>query len=161
MAGDRDDIAIGLAVANLLADYAACIDADELERWPGFFTDDGVYRITTAYNHARGLPIGIMYANNRRMIEDRVAALRNANVYEPQGYRHIVSAIRMRGRDNNLVKAEASFLVVRIMADGAQDLFVTGRYLDRIDFSGDEPRFAEKLVVLDSDKVDTLLAIPL
>jgi 3-phenylpropionate/cinnamic acid dioxygenase small subunit len=161
MAGDRDDIAIGLAVANLLADYAACIDADELERWPSFFTDEAVYRITTAYNHARGLPIGIIYANNRRMIEDRVAALRNANVYEPQRYRHIVSAIRVRGRENDLVEAEASFLVVRIMADGAQDLFVTGRYLDRIDFSGGEPRFAEKLVVLDSDKVDTLLAIPL
>ena len=161
MSATRDEIGVGLAVTQLLAEYAACIDADELERWPGFFTEDAVYQITTAYNHARDLPIGIVYANNRRMLEDRVAALRGANVYEPQRYRHIVSAIRLLGRERGLVKAEASFLVVRIMADGSQDLFATGRYLDRIDLSGDTPRFAEKLVVLDSDKVDTLLAIPL
>ena len=47
------------------------------------------------------------------------------------------------------------------MIDGSQDLFVSGRYLDSIDTSGARPRFAKKLVVLDSDKIDTLLAIPL
>jgi 3-phenylpropionate/cinnamic acid dioxygenase small subunit len=155
------DIAVRLAVADLLSDYAACIDADGLERWPDFFTENAVYQITTAYNHARGLPIGIVYADNRRMLEDRVAALRKANVYEPQRYRHVVSAARIGGGEAGLVKAEASFLVVRTMVDGSQFLFATGRYLDQIDFSGDRPRFAEKLVVLDSDKVDTLLAIPL
>jgi 3-phenylpropionate/cinnamic acid dioxygenase small subunit len=52
-------------------------------------------------------------------------------------------------------------MVVRIMIDGSQELFVTGRYLDQIELSGETPLFAEKLVVLDSDKIDTLLAIPL
>ena len=60
-----------------------------------------------------------------------------------------------------MVGARSNFIVVRTMADGAQDLFVAGYYVDRIDFTGDRPRFTEKLVVLDSDKVDTLLAIPL
>ncbi len=54
-----------------------------------------------------------------------------------------------------------AWLVVRTMIDGSQDLFVSGRYLDSIDTSGARPRFAKKLVVLDSDKIDTLLAIPL
>jgi 3-phenylpropionate/cinnamic acid dioxygenase small subunit len=157
----QQDTAVRLAVGALVADYAACIDADELERWPEFFTENAVYQITTAYNHERGLPIGIVYADNRRMLEDRVAALRKANIYEPQRYRHIVSAIRIGSGEGGLVKAEASFLVVRTMVDGSQFLFATGRYLDRVDFSGGEPRFAEKVVVLDSDKVDTLLAIPL
>ncbi len=160
MAKPADDIAAGIAVANFLAEYAACIDADALERWPDFFTEDCVYRITSAFNHARNLPIGIIHADNRRMLEDRVAALRKANIYERQAYRHIVSAARILGRDGPLVEAEAGFLVARITAD-ATHLFATGRYLDRIDFSGDTPRFAEKIVVLDSEKVDTLLAIPL
>ena len=47
------------------------------------------------------------------------------------------------------------------MIDGSQDLFLSGRYLDSIDLSGDRPQFVDKLVVLDSDKIDTLLAIPL
>lgn len=161
MAVPADDLAAGLAVSNLLADYAECIDSNELERWPHFFAEDCVYKITTAYNHARGLPIGIIYADNRGMLEDRVTALREASVYEAQSYRHIVSAVRVTGRAGAEVTAQASFLVVRVMADGTQDLFATGRYLDRIDFSGARPLFVEKLVVLDSDKVDTLIAIPL
>ena len=161
MAAPADDIAAATAVAALLSHYAECIDAGALERWPDFFTDDGLYKITTAENYARGLPIGIILADSRAMRIDRVQATRKANIYEPQRYRHIVSTVRIIARDGDMIEAQASFLVVRIMGDGAQDLFVTGRYLDRIDFSGAEARFAEKLVVLDSDKIDTLIAIPL
>ncbi|MDP6872477.1 MAG: aromatic-ring-hydroxylating dioxygenase subunit beta [Alphaproteobacteria bacterium] len=148
-------------VSNLLAEYAACIDADELERWPGFFTEQAHYRITTEFNHARELPVGIIDARNRNMLEDRVASLRKANIYEPQRYRHIISAVRLTGEDGDTVRAEASFMVVRTMIDGSQDLFLSGRYLDKIDLSDTRPLFLDKLVILDSDKIDTLLAIPL
>jgi anthranilate 1,2-dioxygenase small subunit len=151
----------GATVTALQADYAACIDADDLEAWPDFFAGDCHYKITTAFNHAKGLPIGIVYAHNRAMLEDRVAALRKANVYEKQSYRHILSVPRVLEADDTAIQAETSFLVVRIMHDGSQDLFATGRYLDRIDLSGNRPRFVEKIVVLDSDKIDTLLALPL
>ena len=60
-----------------------------------------------------------------------------------------------------VISAEAGFMVVRTTIDGTQDLFVSGRYEDVIDFSGESPLFAEKQVVLDSDKINTLLAIPL
>jgi hypothetical protein len=42
-------------------------------------------------------------------------------------------------------------------------LFASGRYLDRIRMSGDRglPQFEEKIVVCDSRRFDTLLAIPL
>jgi anthranilate 1,2-dioxygenase small subunit len=53
------------------------------------------------------------------------------------------------------------FIVARIMHDGTTTLFATGRYLDKIDISTTTYRFSERIVVLDSDKVDTLLAIPL
>lgn len=161
MAGPKDDIAAGVAVSALLSDYAECIDSDALEEWPDFFTEDCHYKITTAENYARDLPVGIIYADNRAMLIDRVTALRQANVYEPQRYRHIVSTVRITGRNGTTVEAQSSFLVVRIMGDGSQDLFATGRYIDRIDFSGDRPRFADKLVLLDSDKIDTLLVIPI
>jgi len=157
----RDEIEAVLAVTNLLAQYADCIDSDALEQWPDMFTERCVYKITTAENQARGLPIGIVYADSRAMLKDRVAALRDANIYEPQRYRHIISAVCITDRDGATVGARSNFMVVRTMADGTQDLFVAGCYIDTIDFTGDRPRFAEKLVVLDSSKVDTLLAIPL
>ena len=36
-----------LRLAAFMQDYARCIDDDELERWPGFFTDDCLYKVTT------------------------------------------------------------------------------------------------------------------
>ncbi len=156
-----DPAALIGTVTGLLADYAHCIDSDDLERWPEFFTEQAQYRITTAFNHDKGFPVGIIDCRNRNMMEDRVAALRKANIYEPQRYRHIISLVRITGQSDGLVEAEAGFIVVRTMIDGSQDFFLAGRYLDKIDLSGSRPLFAEKLVVLDSDKIDTLLAIPL
>jgi 3-phenylpropionate/cinnamic acid dioxygenase small subunit len=53
------------------------------------------------------------------------------------------------------------FIVARIMHTGETTMFATGRYLDRIDIATDDYRFTERVVVLDSDRIDTLLAIPL
>ncbi len=63
--------------------------------------------------------------------------------------------------EGGVAVAHSNFLAVRIMHDGATTLFASGRYLDRIDVSAAPFRFNERIVVLDSDKIDTLLAIPL
>jgi hypothetical protein len=47
------------------------------------------------------------------------------------------------------------------MRDGRMDLFATGRYLDVLVEEGRALRFRERLVVCDSSRFDTLLAIPL
>lgn len=52
-------------------------------------------------------------------------------------------------------------MVVRTRHDGDMLLFAAGRYLDLVVFNGTTPQFAEKTVVVDSNKIDTLLAIPL
>ena len=55
-------------------------------------------------------------------------------------------------------------MVARIMHTGETMLFATGRYHDHIvlgDGGGRAAAFAEKLVILDSRLIDTLLAIPL
>lgn len=145
-------------VAALNSDYAACLDADRLEDWPGFFLDQCLYKITTADNHKRGYEAGVIYADSKAMLLDRVAALREANIFERQAYRHIVGMPRL-GAD---FRAETPFLVVRTMRDGRMDLFAAGRYLDRIDTAADGAlRFSERIVVCDSPRFDTLLAIPL
>lgn len=147
-------------VENLLARYVHALDDDRLEDWPGFFSEAGRYRITTAENHAAGLPLCIAQADSPAMMRDRVAALRHANIYEAQGYRHVVSATLITRVEGAIVEATSNFHVARIMHDGATLLFATGRYLDRIRL-GDTPLFEDKLVLLDSRRVDTLLAIPL
>lgn len=148
-------------VSQLNAEYARAIDDDRLESWPDFFTDPCVYKITSADNYRRGLPAGLVYADSRGMLKDRVTALREANIYERQAYRHLVGLPAIRAGGGDTVHAETPFLVVRVMRDGSMDLFATGRYVDTMVDEGGTLRFRERLVVCDSSRVDTLLAIPL
>jgi hypothetical protein len=46
------------------------------------------------------------------------------------------------------------------MENGETLLFASGRYVDRIVFSV-EPQYEERVVICDSRRFDTLLAIPL
>jgi 3-phenylpropionate/cinnamic acid dioxygenase small subunit len=148
-------------LVQLNADYARAIDDDRLEAWPDFFDDPCLYTITSADNHGRGLPAGLIYADSRGMLRDRVTALRKANIYEQQRYRHLVGLPAVTAREHGLIRAETPFLVVRVMRDGRTDLFATGRYLDAVIDRGGVLRFRERVVVCDSGRVDTLLAIPL
>jgi 3-phenylpropionate/cinnamic acid dioxygenase small subunit len=150
-----------LRVAELNAAYAATIDADRLEAWPDFFVEDCLYKITSAENHRRGYSAGIVYADSRAMLRDRVTALRTANIYERQSYRHIVGLPVLGSTGARGIAAETPFLVVRIMRDGRMDLFATGVYVDRVHDEGGSLRFVERIVVCDSGHFDTLLAIPL
>ena len=156
------DFALHFQVQDLNARYVQAIDDNRLEAWPDFFIEQGRYRITTAENVERGLPLGIIHATSRAMLRDRVRSLRDANVYEAQRYRHLIGAPLIEPGEGGIVRAQTSFMVARIMHTGETMLFVTGRYDDRILLDGpDAPRFVEKTVVLDSRQIDTLLAIPI
>ena len=153
------DVELQLAVERLHARYVHALDTGELEAWPDFFTDQGKYRITTAENEARGLPLPVLYAEGRAMLNDRIASLRHANIYEPQRYRHLVSAVLVERESDRLIRSSANFVVVRIMENGETLLFATGRYVDRITLP--DMKYEERVVICDSRRFDTLLAIPL
>ena len=155
------NIELTLKVQDLTARYVRAIDDSKLEAWPDFFTENGRYRITTAENVERGLPLGMIYATSRAMLRDRVRSLRDANVYEAQRYRHIVGPPLIETGEDGVVAAQTSFIVARVMHTGETALFATGCYRDRVVFEEGAARFAEKLVILDSRLIDTLLAIPL
>ena len=156
-----DDLALRLALGDLNAAYADCIDDDRLEEWPDFFVEDCRYLITSRESHAAGLRHGVIYCASRGMLLDRVMAMRRANIFAPHRYRHIIGPTRIDRVEGGVAEARTNFLAVRIMHNGDSQLFATGRYLDRIDVAQTPHRFIERLVVLDSQKIDTLLVIPL
>jgi len=143
------------------ARYARCLDDGPLEAWPDFFLDDGFYKITTADNHRRGLEAGLIWADNRRMLQDRVSALRHANIYERQSYRHVLGLPLIGARTDEEARSETPFVALRIVRDGPTDIFASGRSLDRWRRVGSELKLAERIVVCDSSRIDTLLALPL
>jgi anthranilate 1,2-dioxygenase small subunit len=155
------DIGLRVQIEELLARYVHAIDNDQLESWPDFFLDNGEYLVTTRDNHARKRPIGIMYCDGRGMMQDRVTALRQAIVFEPHTYRHIVGSPLITPAADGSYAAESNFHILRIGADGAVVTYGCGRYLDEIVRCRDGMAFRKRSVVLDSSRIDTLLVIPL
>jgi anthranilate 1,2-dioxygenase small subunit len=148
-------------IARTQAEYVRCIDDGDLGKWPEFFTTSSVYRVTTADNHRRGLEASMIYAASRGMLVDRVRSLRDANIYERHAYRHVLGQPYVISDDGAEARSETSFMVARIMRDGTTDLFATGRYCDVYVRDEAGVRLRERVVVCDSSRVDTLLALPL
>ena len=148
-------------IVELNAVYARAIDTEQFEEWPRLFHDPCLYKVTTADNVAKGMESGLIYADTRGMLEDRISSLRKVNIYERQRYRHIVGLPVVLGEKDEAADVETPFLIVRIMREGNMDLFATGCYRDRIkpDATG-ALRFAERIVVCDGQRFDTLVAIP-
>jgi anthranilate 1,2-dioxygenase small subunit len=159
MSGDADSVRRG--VEALIGDYVEIIDEDRLEEWPELFGDPCKYLIICRSNFEAGMRQGVMYAATKGMLLDRVFSLRQANIYEPHRYRHVIGPIRIKSVADGTAIVHTHFICARIMHDGDTTLFATGRYLDRIDVSQEPYRFSERIVVIDSEKIDTLLAIPL
>ena len=150
-----------LALCAINAAYAQAIDTDALEQWPAFFAPRCRYRITNVENEREGLPAGIVYADSRAMLEDRIAALREANIYERHRYRHLLGMPLVESASDDEATARTPFMVARIMATGETMLFATGEYRDRFVREGGRLLLAERVAVCDSTVTDTLLALPL
>ena len=148
-------------VAAFLTRYADALDDGRVDDWADFFTDDGIYQITTRENEENNYPVGIVYCEGRGMLLDRVKALKIANIYESHVYCHINGQPTILKEANGLVTVRSNFVVYRTMYDGRAELFATGKYLDvlRCDKAG--LRFQERLAVVDSRRIDTLLVFPI
>lgn len=146
---------------RLTADYIGCIDEDALEQWPAFFTEDALYRILSHDNYKQGLSANFLYCRGRGMMHDRIASLRRANIYEPHGYRHLVSGTRLLRQEAEQWHLRSNFQVIRTMHSGEMVLFAVGFYEDVLVQRQGKLLFLEKTVVCDSSRIDTLLVIPL
>jgi anthranilate 1,2-dioxygenase small subunit len=149
------------AIERLLADYAWYIDQDRLEEWLDFFTEDAVYKIVPRENVEQGLPLTLFIAENKNMLRDRVVSLRRANIYNIHYDRHLLSAIRVVADGDAECAVEASFAVFHTDQEGESRIFSVGAYRDKIVFVGERALIKEKIVVVDTAAVRTLLSTPL
>lgn len=148
-------------IVQAQAAYARCLDDQGGEGWADCFDETCFYIVTTAENHQNGLEAGLMYADSKGMLKDRIAALKEANIYERHTYRHLMGQPMITGQNGALVQAVTPFMVARIMRTGETILFATGRYFDSYVMGEDRVLLRERKVVCDSNRVDTLLALPL
>jgi anthranilate 1,2-dioxygenase small subunit len=154
-------ISLREAAIDLMDEYAALIDADRLEEWLDLFAEESSYRIVPRENYDRGLPASIMLCTSKDMLRDRILSLRQANEFNPHYDRHLVTNIRVRPDGAESVQIEAHYLVVQTNLEGQSRLFSAGRYLDKARLQDGTLLFTDKLVIVDTFSVPTLLATPL
>src|SRR4051794_24274167 len=117
-----------MEIAGLNASYARALDSGRLEDWPGHFLEYCLYKVTSAGNYENGYAAGLLYADSRAMLVDRIMARRDANISGRQRYRHILGLPLIATATDGLVAVETSFLVVRTMRDGQMSVFAAGVY---------------------------------
>lgn len=161
-----DEAALRLRVEQFLAAYTACLDEDRLEEWPALFTERCIYKVIPYENVAQNLPVALMFGDSRAMLRDRVTAHRRANLFAPHRYRHLLGPPRLwEAAAESTIVMRANFAVYRTMLDpadyGRSELFAVGEYQDRLVWEQEQLRLREKIVVVDTAKIPTLLVTPL
>lgn len=155
------DLLLRAELRSFYDDYAAALDDLDLERWAGFFTDDGVYKVMSLENFKEKLPLATLACEGAGSLRDRAAAIRQTAVFEPRTVRRMVSGVRITGRTDDEIHAQANFAVFESLSDLEPTLFMVGRYIDRIVPSGDHLRLRERLCVFDNYRVRTSLVYPI
>ncbi|SAL54588.1 aromatic-ring-hydroxylating dioxygenase subunit beta [Caballeronia sordidicola] len=141
--------------------YINTLDNDKLEAWPALFTEDCTYEIVPKENADMGLPIGIIYCTNQKMLRDRVVSLRHANIYEEHSYRHMTSGLTVIDEKDGVIETESNYVVIQTRTNGESNVYQAGKYFDRVVRTADGLRYRSKRVIYDTSRVQTLLATPI
>ncbi len=94
------------------------------------------------------------------MLADRVVALRETALYVPRFVRHLTGNIRLRAIEPQGLRLTANFALFQSMVDQPSELFLCGRYHDKVVEEGAGLRFSERICVYDSTVVPTSLVYP-
>jgi salicylate 5-hydroxylase small subunit len=149
-------------VDQLNADYAAALDERRFDDWPGFFLEDGHYKLQARENFERGLPLALMALESRGMMRDRVYGVTQTIYHGPYYTRHVVSPSRVapQERSSGVIRAQAHYAVFRTRPGDASEVYNVGRYIDEITRTPAGLRFRSRLCVYDSEMVLNSLIYP-
>jgi len=159
--GVRAPVALRSRLADLYGAYDEALAEGQYESWPEFFTETCVYKITSRENYDSDLPIGLIYAESRAMLRDRVAALRKTLLYAPRMVRNLTGGTVLRALAADGMRLSASFAVFQTLLNEPTTVFLSGRYYDRVVEDAGALRFAERICVTDATLVPTSLIFPI
>jgi len=149
-------------IEDFNAAYAAALDDGRLNDWAEMFTDDAFYVIISRENADRGMPVGLIYCENKGMIYDRAFAVAKTEMFAPRYLRHIIGNTQTLGEDDSGdIRARANYVVVQVLFDRPEaKLHQVGVYHDKFRRVGGELKLAERRCVYDNLLVDNALCLP-
>lgn len=155
------DIQLRHAVADLYADYGACIDGAKYDEWPEFFTDNAWYRVVPRENFDRDLPLSTLSLKGKAMMKDRIYGVESTIFHAPYYQRHVIGLPSITVREDETINVEANYAVFRTKRDFPAEIFSVGRYIDRVVFEGENLKFSQKFCVFDNDIIPNSLIYPI
>ena len=149
-----------LEIEEFHADYCWTLDCGDVERWPEYFTDDAVYRITARENADAGLPVGLVYADSKAMIRDRAFAIKHTQMYAPRTMQHLVTNVRVLQVKGDEIKAQSNYVLLQTLVDGPTTIQQSGRYYDTFVRKGGKLLLKERQCVYDTVLIANDLVLP-
>jgi len=149
-----------LEIEEFHADYCWTLDCGDVERWPEYFTDDAVYRITARENADAGLPVGLVYADSKAMIRDRAFAIKHTQMYAPRTLQHLVTNVRVLQVEGDAIKAQSNYLLLQTLVDGPTTIQQSGRYYDTFVRKGARLLLKERQCIYDTVLIANDLVLP-
>ncbi len=142
------------------AAYAAALDEQRLDDWVEMFTDDAFYVILSKENHDRNMPVGLIYCENKGMIQDRAFALQKTAMFAPRYMRHIIGNLQVLP-DNNQIRARANYVTLQVLFDNpVATVHQVGIYQDIFRRVDGTLKLQERRCVYDNLLVDNALCLP-
>jgi len=149
-----------MAIEDFHYEYAAVLDRGEIERWPEFFTEDAVYRMTARDNVDAGLPLDLVACEGSGMFKDRAYAIAHTEMYAPRYVQHHISNVRVLAVEGPLVSAEANYLILETLTDEPTKLLQSGKYYDRFFIADDRVLIKERRCVYDTIWIPNCIVYP-
>jgi 3-phenylpropionate/cinnamic acid dioxygenase small subunit len=149
------------ALLRLLHRYVRCLDEKQINAWPGFFTENGVYKVYPRENLEAGLPACLLDIDSKAGLRDRALCLKEVSLYANNAARHFLGPSAIESDGKNAFAVTTNVLVVHSDVDGNSKVFCAGEYRDRIVEIEGKLLFREKVVVLDTFTVPSHLAMPI
>jgi anthranilate 1,2-dioxygenase small subunit len=157
-----DALLLRQEVDDFNAAYAAALDEARLTDWAEMFTEDAFYVVISRENADRGLPVGLIYCDSKRMIYDRAFALEKTTMFAPRYLRHIIGNLQILGEDaHGGIRARANYVLIQVLYDRPEaKLHQVGVYHDMFRRVGGVLKLAERRCIYDSLLVDNALCLP-
>jgi anthranilate 1,2-dioxygenase small subunit len=156
----RETRELRMEIEEFHADYCWTLDCGDVERWPEYFTDDAVYRITARENADAGLPVGLVYADSKAMIRDRSFAIKHTQMYAPRTLQHLVTNVRVLQVKGDAIKAQSNYLLLQTLVDGPTTIQQSGRYYDTFVRKGAKLLLKERQCIYDTVLIANDLVLP-
>jgi anthranilate 1,2-dioxygenase small subunit len=140
--------------------YCNTLDLGNLDDWPGFFTDDCLYIITARENVEAGRPLGLVWAEGRRMLRDRAYAIKNTMMFAPRYLQHFTSNVTVLSLSGDQIRSQTNYMLLQTLIESPTTVHQSGRYYDTFVRSGGRLLLKERRCVYDTTLIANDLALP-